>query len=62
MVRAIRTGLQIGEGDLHRDDLAGVAVEVFAKTAWQVSIEADTPQRHEGHRGVLLIGEPAAPA
>jgi len=36
--------------------------EVFAKTGWQVSIEADTPQRHEGHRGVLLIGEPAAPA
>ena len=36
--------------------------EVFAKTGWQVSIEADVPQRHEGHRGVLLIGEPAAPA
>jgi len=36
--------------------------ELFAKTGWQVSIEADTPQRHEGHRGVLLIGEPAAPA
>ena len=36
--------------------------EVLAKTGWQVSIEAEAPQRHEGPRGVLLIAEPAAPA
>ena len=35
--------------------------DVFAKTGWQVSIEAEVPHRHEGHRGVLLIGEPAPP-
>jgi hypothetical protein len=30
MVGVIRTGLQTGECDLHRDDLAGVAVDIGA--------------------------------
>ena len=30
MARVIRTGLQTGECDLHRDDLAGVAVDIGA--------------------------------
>jgi methyltransferase (TIGR00027 family) len=36
--------------------------EVFASTGWQVSVELDTPQRHEGHRGVLILGQPAETA
>lgn len=35
--------------------------EVFATTGWRVSVELDTPQRHEGHRGVLIVAEPAPP-
>lgn len=35
---------------------------VFAKAGWQVSVGLDTPQRHEGHRGVLILGEPVAAA
>jgi hypothetical protein len=33
--------------------------EVFATSGWAVSLLHDTPQRYEGHRGVLIVGEPA---
>jgi methyltransferase (TIGR00027 family) len=36
--------------------------DVFARAGWQVSVELDTPLRYEGHRGVLLVGEPTARA
>lgn len=36
--------------------------EVFARTGWRVTVELDTPQRYEGHRGVLLLGEPVDPS
>lgn len=32
--------------------------EVFGRTGWQVSVESDAPERHEGQRGVLILGEP----
>ena len=35
--------------------------EVFDTTGWRVSVELDTPQRYEGHRGVLILGEPGDP-
>jgi hypothetical protein len=34
--------------------------EVFATTGWRVSVEVDTAERYEGHRGVLIVGEPAS--
>jgi methyltransferase (TIGR00027 family) len=33
--------------------------QLFATTAWRVAVELDTPQRLEGRRGVLIVGEPA---
>ena len=35
--------------------------EVFDTTGWRVSVELDAPQRHEGHFGVLILGEPVDP-
>ncbi len=34
----------------------------FAAAGWSVRVEHDRPQRYEGHRGVLVLGEPAAPS
>ena len=35
--------------------------EVFDTAGWRVSVELDAPQRHEGHFGVLILGEPVDP-
>jgi methyltransferase (TIGR00027 family) len=32
--------------------------KAFAAAGWAVTVLHDTPQRYEGHRGVLMIGEP----
>ena len=47
----------LGEPWLTRFSKADID-EVFDTTGWRVSVELDTPQRYEGHRGVLILGEP----
>ncbi len=34
----------------------------FAASGWAVTVLHDTPQRHEGPRGVLVVGEPSVTA
>ena len=48
----------LGEPWLTRFSLEDVD-DVFGQTGWGVSVELDTPQRFQGHRGVLVVGEPA---
>jgi hypothetical protein len=48
----------LGEPWLTRFSL-GEVDDVFGRTGWRVSVELDTPQRYQGHRGVLIVGEPA---
>lgn len=48
----------LGEPWLTRFSLDDVD-DVFSGTGWRVSVELDTPQRYQGHRGVLIVGEPA---
>ena len=47
----------LGEPRLTRFSLEDVD-DVFCQTGWRVSVELDTPQRYQGHRGVLIVGEP----
>ena len=48
----------LGEPWLTRFSLEDVD-DVFSRTGWRVSVELDTPQQYQGHRGVLIVGEPA---
>ena len=47
----------LGEPWLTRFSLEEVE-DLFTRTGWHVSVELDTPQRYQGHRGVLIVGEP----